>query len=101
MEVYKKKLGCIFRYTRFEVRHEPIIKFWQDIWCGDRVLKEVYLEIFGIVRMQQALIADLVDLSNGVFQWKITFSRDTQDWEVDDFLEFYHLVYYIQMRGGS
>lgn len=62
---------------------EGKLDIWHDIQCDDTAIKEAYPNIFSTARMQEAVIAGLLVLSNGVPQWNITSFRDTQDREVD------------------
>jgi len=35
-------------FSRFEVGDGAMTKFWHDIWCGDTILNEAFLVLFGI-----------------------------------------------------
>jgi hypothetical protein len=37
-------------------------KFWHDLWCGDTVLKEAFLVLFGIACAKDAFVADNLEL---------------------------------------
>jgi len=41
-------------FARFEVGDGVRTTFWHDPWCGDVVLKEVFLDLFGITRVKDA-----------------------------------------------
>jgi hypothetical protein len=43
---WEKCLGL----SRFKVGDGARTKFWHDMWCGDTVLKETFLVLFGIAR---------------------------------------------------
>ena len=34
------------RFIKFEVGNGLCIKFWQDPWCGDLILKEAFPKLF-------------------------------------------------------
>lgn len=50
-----------------------------------RALKEAYQKVYGMERMKKAFIADLLFLSNGTPQLKVSFLRDAQYWNADAF----------------
>lgn len=48
--------------TRFIVGNELKINFWHDVWCSDKAPKEVYPQVYGLARMKEVSIADLLGL---------------------------------------
>jgi hypothetical protein len=48
-------------FAIFEVGDGVMTKFWHDLWCGDTVLNEAFLVLFGITRANDASIADNMD----------------------------------------
>lgn len=46
----------------FTVGNGKNVKFWHDILCGDKALKETYPQVFSLARLKEVLIADLVFL---------------------------------------
>lgn len=63
-------------HTCFKVGNGVKVKFWHDLWCGDRALKDVFPQVYGLARRKEASIANLVIFSNGLPQWNLTFLRD-------------------------
>uniref|UniRef100_A0A2N9GI04 Bulb-type lectin domain-containing protein n=1 Tax=Fagus sylvatica TaxID=28930 RepID=A0A2N9GI04_FAGSY len=59
------------------------VRFWHDVWHGDRSLRVVYLELFSIIEDRDTTVADLMSNRNGVLHWELTFSRNVHDWEKD------------------
>ncbi|KAF5442537.1 hypothetical protein F2P56_035184 [Juglans regia] len=86
-------------HTCFKVGNGVKVKFWHDLWCGDRALKDVYPGVYSLARRKDASIADLLSFTNGSFQWNLTFNRNAQDWEMDDISAFFDLVYSTRMSG--
>ena len=41
------------------------VRFWDDVWCGDRPLKVAFSGLFNIASCKEAIIADNVERSNG------------------------------------
>jgi hypothetical protein len=68
------------RYVKFDPGEGSEIRFWDDVWCGDRALKEAFPGLFIIARFKEASIADNAEHSNGTIQWNIQFSRLFHDW---------------------
>ena len=75
------------------------IRFLDDIWCGDRALKEDFPGLFIIASLKEASIADNMECSNGIIQWNIQFTRLLHDWEVEVLASFYRCLYACKMRG--
>jgi hypothetical protein len=73
--------------------------FWEDNWCGDRAIKEVFSDLFNIASNKGASIADNMECSNGSIQWNIHFSRLFHDWEVKVVVSFYKYLYDCNLRG--
>lgn len=53
------------------------------MWCGDRRLKESFLELFCLARNRDALVADLRAVGNDMFHCDTNFFRLVHDWGVD------------------
>lgn len=49
------------------------IRFWHDVWVGDKTLKKVFSVLFSIARFKKASVADHMQFSNDTCQWNITF----------------------------
>lgn len=84
--------GIFSRYTHLEVGDRSRIRFWLDLWCGDRLLKEAFHGVHKMAREQEASKADLFEQSNGVVHWNARLFRAAHDWEVDAFIKFYNLL---------
>jgi hypothetical protein len=80
--------GKFYSRTKFEVGDGSKVKFWHDLWCGDRALKDAYPVLFGIARAKDAHVEAYIDFSGGAIYWNVSFARAAQDWEVDAFVFF-------------
>ena len=89
----RKGWETFFGFARFEVGDGVRTKFWHDLWCGDRVLKEVFPILFGITRMKDASVADNMEVLGGSIQWNVSFVREAHDWEVDVFASFFQVLH--------
>jgi hypothetical protein len=59
------------RFFKYDVGEGSKIRFWDDVWCGDRALKEEYPGLFSIARLKEASIADNMECSSNSIQWNI------------------------------
>jgi hypothetical protein len=90
----------VFRsHFRFDPGDGSRISFWEDIWCGDRTLKEAFPLLFNLASLKGASIADNMERSNGVIQWNVQFTRLFHDWEVEVLASFYKCLYDCKLRG--
>lgn len=91
--------GRLFSIQHFEEGYSSKVKFWYDLWCGDSLLKEEFLDIFFISHDQDSSIAGLLQFNNGMKHWDLHFSRSVQDWELDSLDRFMELIYSSSMSG--
>jgi hypothetical protein len=52
------------RFFKYDVGEGSKIRFWDDVWCGERALKEVYPGLFSIASLKEASIADNMEHSS-------------------------------------
>jgi hypothetical protein len=55
------------------------IKFLHDLWCGEMVLNEVFLDFFGIAHVNDASIEDNMEILGDSTQWNVSFAREVHD----------------------
>jgi hypothetical protein len=54
-------VGDFSSHIRFEVGVGSKIRFWHEPWCGDKALKEAFLDLYGITCVKDAsVVAHLV-----------------------------------------
>jgi hypothetical protein len=91
--------GRFSRVTLNSIRGRALkIRFWEDVWCGDRPLKAAFPGLFNIASFKEASIVDNVERSNGATQWNIQFTRLIHDWEVEVLASFYQCLYSCKLR---
>jgi len=62
-------------FIRFEVGDGVRTKFWNDLWCGDMVMKEVFPVLFGIASAKDASVVKNMEILDGSTQWNMNFVR--------------------------
>ena len=45
------------KFLRFEKRDGSRVRFWTKIWCGDRSLKDLFLDLFALAVDKEALVS--------------------------------------------
>lgn len=55
-------------HTIFELGDSSKIKFWDNMWCREMALKEVFLDLYNIACVKDTSIAFHFDLSSGSLQ---------------------------------
>ncbi|KAG2682777.1 hypothetical protein I3760_10G000500, partial [Carya illinoinensis] len=73
------------------------IKFWSDVWCDCRALKDVYPSLFQLVSAKNISVADAMEVMEGRIVWNIHFGRALQDWEMSSIADFYSFIYSINL----
>jgi hypothetical protein len=58
-------------HFRFNLGEGSKIRFWDEVWRGDRAHKVAFPGLFNIASFKEASIADNVERFNGVVQWNI------------------------------
>jgi hypothetical protein len=87
------------RFFKYDPGEGSKIRFWEDVWCGDRSLKEEFPGLHSIARFKEASIADNMEYSSDSIQWNIQFSRLFHDWEVGELAAFYKCLYDYKLQG--
>ena len=78
------------------------IRFWDDVWCGEATLKEVFPSLYNIASVKDASIVDNMDFTGGTLQWNVSFFWLVHDWELEVLASFYTLLYSHRMsREGE
>jgi hypothetical protein len=85
-------------HIRFDLGDGTKIRFWEDVWSGDRPLKVAFPRLFNIANFKEASIVDNVERSNDAIQWNFQFTRLIHDWEVEVLAAFYRSLYSCKLR---
>ena len=71
------------KYTRFIVGDGERIRFWEDLWWGDQILKDQYPRLFRVVMDKNIPISSILG-SSRPFTWNFNFRRNLSDFEIED-----------------
>jgi hypothetical protein len=71
------------------------VLFWHDIWCGGIPLKSLFPVLFSCSSNKTAFIESLLirHVEGGGRVWNLTFTRDFNDWEMDEVLNFFTFIH--------
>jgi hypothetical protein len=58
----------VAKYLRFDVGEGSHIRFWHDLWCGNRPLKLCYPALYSIARSSNAWVVDNLSVVGSVAQ---------------------------------
>jgi len=97
----RKGWDNVAKFLRFEVGDGSHIRFWHDLWCGDRPLKLGYPTLFSIARSPDAWVVDNLSVVGGIAHWNVLFTHNVQDWEVEMVMSFFEQLYSIRVRHGE
>lgn len=64
------------------------VKFWEDLWCGERVLKLNFPGVFDLVGDPSSSVVANYSVSGGGIVWNLVLRRNLQDWEIPRMSEF-------------
>lgn len=52
------------------------VRFWNDLWCGDKALKEAFPDLYGVKDAFLVAHLEFFDDSN---KWNVSFARVAYD----------------------
>ena len=53
------------KYIQYDVGDGTRVKFWDDVWCRDRPLKEAFPDLYNISRSRDASVSEVMRCANG------------------------------------
>ncbi|RVW44362.1 LINE-1 retrotransposable element ORF2 protein [Vitis vinifera] len=77
------------KYTRFIVGDGERIRFWEDLWWEDQILKDQYPRLFRVVMDKNIPISSILG-SSRPFSWNFNFRRNLTDSEIEDLDRLMH-----------
>ena len=84
---------------QYDVGDGSRVKFWDDVWCRDRLLKEEFPDLYNISRTREASVSEIMSFTNGRVTWDIQFRRLVNDQESLSLDSFLVLIYSTKVRG--
>lgn len=73
--MYKSGLG-------YEVGDGRCIKFWEDVWCRERSLREEFSDIFALASDLGSSVAAKMKIRGEDVVWNPNLRRNAYDWEI-------------------
>ena len=103
---------CLWKYIRsgfnwfaqcvnYSVGNRIHVHFWSNQWCGDGVLIQVYLELYGIAQDKGATMVDYLQWEGCPMMWDVSSFRPLQDWEMKQLTSFMELIQSSKVRRGA
>ncbi|RVW89101.1 putative ribonuclease H protein [Vitis vinifera] len=68
----------------FSVGNGRRVKFWNDNWCGNFSLSNLFPSLYAFASIKEAWLEELWDHSGDEGVWNPSFSRSFNDWEVEE-----------------
>ena len=75
------------------------VKFWVDVWCRDRPLKEVFPDLYNISRTRDASVSEVLCYANGRIFLDLKFRHLVNDQESQSLDLCMVLIYSTKVRG--
>ncbi|RVW87819.1 hypothetical protein CK203_039780 [Vitis vinifera] len=75
--------------TRLQVGARTRVKFWEDRWCGETLLRDVFLGPNSTASSKDAWVVDVWDGGS----WDPRFIRQFNDWEMEDVNRFFRRLH--------
>ncbi|RVW40434.1 Protein arginine N-methyltransferase 2 [Vitis vinifera] len=76
------------------------VKFWKDIWCGDKPLCVSFPSLLALVVSKDAWVKDVWRCNEGGGSWSPLFSRLFNNWELDEVCSFFVALNGKQIQQG-
>jgi hypothetical protein len=80
-------------HLRYRVGRGDRIRLWHDRWCGDVPLKDTYPTLYACASNKAATISEVLVREHGRVEWRVTFGRNFNDWELDNVASFLGLLH--------
>ena len=87
------------KFLRYDVGDGTRVKFWDDVWCRDRPLKEAFPDLYNISRTRDASVSEVLCYANGSIFWDLQFRRLVNDQELQSLDSCMVLIYSTKVRG--
>ncbi|RVW99510.1 putative ribonuclease H protein [Vitis vinifera] len=80
-EILKESTWC-WENMGFKVGKGNRIRFWTDLWCGNNVLSQGFLNLFSMAVHRDVTVKECWDQNVGQGGWNLRLLRDLNDWEL-------------------
>ena len=86
------------KFLRYDVDDGTRVKFWVDVWCRNRPLKELFPDLYNISRTRDASVSKVLCYANGRIFWDLQFRRLVNDQESQSLDSCMGLIYSTKVR---
>ena len=77
---------------RFLIRDGRRVRFWKDMWCGEKALCRSFSTLFNMAVYEGALVKDVWECSREGGGWSPCFNGSFNDWELREVENFLHAI---------
>ena len=63
----------------FDIGDGSRVKFWEDLWCGERPLRVMFPSLYALAESKWAMVAKVWDTTRGEGTWNPRFMRSFND----------------------
>lgn len=92
-----KYLPVLSRGLAYEVGNGIHIKFWEDVWCSERLLKEEFPYIYAMVEDPNSIMASYMTIQGEEVVWVPRLRRADFDWEIPRLIELFNWLQDVQV----
>lgn len=82
--------GVFWKFIHFVLGSSSEIKFWEDVWVGEVLLKKRFTGLFSLTMSRDASVVESFNFGDHM-QWP-RFRRNLFDWEIGDMVRLFNLL---------
>lgn len=93
--------GEFVKEVKFLVGDGSRVKFWEDLWCSNSPLMVEFPSLYSITTNKESLVMDCLGGDSGNRHWNVLFVRHFNDWELEEVMAFYQVLYESKILEGE
>ncbi|CAM8878686.1 unnamed protein product [Rhodiola kirilowii] len=94
------EVGLAFREgLNFKLGNGNTLRFWDDIWLGDRPLKVSYKKLWSLATNKKAKVKEMGIWAEGNWMWQVKFRRSLYQWEEVKKDELLRTLCHVQLKN--
>ena len=95
----RKEWPQLIQNTYLALGNGRRISFWRDVWCGEEALSLMFPNLFRLTAQKNARVAEVWNWDSGEGGWNSIFLRSFNDWELEEVVRFFQVLYRNQLRS--